>query len=133
MRIGLDTSIVLRLLIGQPAALAAIAFDQFERHVARGNRLVVSDLVAAESYFALQHHYGLSKAAALTALDALFRVHGVEASGAAARTLRVPALERAKPGFVDRLIHADYEAQTLGMLSFERAAGKLSGVEVLTS
>lgn len=133
MKIGLDTSVVLRLLTGQPADLAAVALDRVEEHAARGDRFVVSDLVASESYFALQHHYGLSKAAALTALDALFRVNGVDASGAAARTLRVPSLERAKPGFVDRLIHADYESQTERMLTFERATGKLPRVRVLST
>jgi predicted nucleic-acid-binding protein len=130
MRVGLDTSVVLRLLTGAPERLAALALERVEAHLERGDTVLVSDLVAAEAYFALQHHFDLSKAAALAALGALFEDRRISGSGAARAVLRLPALARAEPGFVDRLIHAGYRESADRMLTFERAAARLERVEV---
>ena len=80
MTFGLDTSVLLRLLVGRPPAQTAraVAFlDDVARH---GDRAVVSDLVVAETYFALQHHYGVPKAQALSALHQLFAGGEIRAS-----------------------------------------------------
>ena len=37
-----------------------------------GHRAVISDFVVAEAYFALQHHYAVSKSDALMGLRRLF-------------------------------------------------------------
>ncbi len=57
---------------------------------------------------------------------------GLDTIGAAAAVLAVPSLARAKPGFIDRMIHAEYEMSAKEMLSFEKAAGRLRGARVLT-
>ena len=49
---------VVRLLVGLPEVQAAAARRRLERAVERGEPVFVSDLVLAESYHALQHHYG---------------------------------------------------------------------------
>ena len=54
MTFGLDTSVVLRLLTGQPQELAERALARYQEGVAAGDRFCVSDVVAAEAYFALQ-------------------------------------------------------------------------------
>lgn len=133
MRIGLDTSVVLRLLTGEPEPLALAALDRVESHLERGDAVLVSDLVAAETYFALQHHYRLPKAQALSALAALFRDSGIAATDFAAKILAQPALAKAEPGFVDRMIHAGYSLGADRMLTFERSARRLPKVEVLPS
>ena len=56
MTFGLDTSVVLRLLTGQPQDLAAKALERYQDGIAAGDGFSVSDLVAAESYYAIQHH-----------------------------------------------------------------------------
>ena len=56
MTFGLDTSVVLRLLTGQPQDLAAKALERYQDGIAAGDDFSVSDLVAAESYYAIQHH-----------------------------------------------------------------------------
>src|SRR5437764_854327 len=61
MPIGLDTSVVVRLLIGLPEAQARTARRRLELAVERRERVVVSDLVLAETYHALQHHYRMPK------------------------------------------------------------------------
>jgi predicted nucleic acid-binding protein len=51
--IGLDTSVVLRLLTGEPAAEARLARGRIERAHAAAEPVIVTDLVLAEAYFAL--------------------------------------------------------------------------------
>lgn len=132
MNVGLDTSVVLRLLVGRPPnqTLRAVAFLDHLAH--QGDKAVVSDLVVAETYFALQHHYGVPKAHALSALHRLFADGEILPQGAAADVLATRGLAVAKPGFVDRLIHRGYVTADQGrMVTFERASGKLDAVIVL--
>ena len=68
MTFGLDTSVVLRLLTGQPQDLAAKTLARYQDGIAAGDDFSVSDLVASESYYAIQHHYGKTKEEALDAL-----------------------------------------------------------------
>ena len=131
MTVGLDTSVVLRLLTGQPAAQAAAAVAFLDDLQRRGDRPIVSDLVVAETYFALQHHYGVSKADALKALRRLFEDGEIASTGAARDILGSRGLASAKPGFVDRLIHQAYTAGGGRMATFETASAKLGAVTVL--
>jgi predicted nucleic acid-binding protein len=129
--VGLDTSVVLRLLIGSPVsqATAAVAFlDDLNR---RGDRPVMCDMVVAETYYALQHHYGVRKADAITALRRLFADGEIASIGAAADVLSTPSLATAKPGFVDRLIHRAYLSDGARMATFERSSARLSAVVVV--
>jgi len=131
MKVGLDTSVVLRLLVGQPAdqAQRAVAFlDELSR---RGDQPAVADLVVAEVYLALQHHYGVSKRDALEGLGQLFATGEIESTGHAAEVLKTVNLASAKPGFIDRLIHKDYIEGGGSMATFEKEGARLKSVRVL--
>jgi len=128
---GLDTSVVLRLLLGQPADQTARAVAYLDELSRKGHHALVSDLVVAEAYFALQHHYGVSKKDALVGLRRLFAEGEVKPLGAVAEVLAVDGLASAKPGFVDRLVHGAYAGAAVEMATFEKAAGKLKAVRVL--
>lgn len=131
---GLDTSVVLRLLTGEPDGQAQAALKWVMQAKDRGIILVISDLVASEVYFALQHHFNVSKADALRHLSMLLTSGDVTADGVVAGVLAAPGLATAKPGFVDRLIHEQYvKGQAGGMATFERAARALPHVELLTA
>ena len=129
---GLDTSVVLRLLTGTPTGQAHRALAEVTQRLRSGIRVSVSDLVVSEAYFALQHHYGVPKAEALRLLAAFLTQSGITCTGAAAAVLTTPNLATAKPGFVDRLIHADTTRYAGELLKFETATGCLPGVRVLT-
>lgn len=131
MTAGLDTSIVLRLLVGQPVDQAAQAVAFLDQLSHQGHRAVVSDLVVAEAYFALQHHYGVSKKDALQGLRQLFADGEIKPLGAAAEVLALHLPASAQPGFVDRLIHGAYLRETEEMVTFEKAAGRMKAVRVL--
>jgi predicted nucleic acid-binding protein len=127
MTIGLDTSVVLRLLVGKPENQWLRAIEFLETLARQGERPVVSDLVAAETYFALQHHYGVPKKEALQALHDMFAEGEIGASGAAADVLDMARLATAKPGFVDRLIHRAYTQGGGAMATFEQSGLAESG------
>lgn len=132
MIVGIDTSVLVRVLTGEPRDLALVALGYIQEHEKAGDRVLVSDWVLAETYYALQHHYGASKRETLYALGVFLASPGVEGTGEVAAVLATPNLESAKPGFIDRVIHRNY--LRLGaeeVATFERAAAKLPHVRVL--
>ena len=88
-------------------------------------------MVAAEVYFALQHHYGISKKRALSGKRRLFAGDEIKPLGAVADVLAIAGIASAKPGFADRLIHGAYLSEADGMAMFEKSAKKLKSVRIL--
>jgi hypothetical protein len=81
---------------------------------------MVDDLAVAEAYFALWYHYRIPKADVLAALRRLLTSGDVIATGVAAEILKIENLSVAKPGFVDRVIHALYQERNTTLITFER-------------
>ena len=132
MKTGLDTSVVLGLLIGEPQRQAERAWQLVVQTRAAGGQVSVSDLVLSESYFALHHHYAVPKALALEQLAAFLASGVVASTGFAPEVLVDVKASAGNPGFVDRLIHAGYLRGGMDqMVTFERAAAKLAHTRVL--
>lgn len=129
MTIGLDTSVLIRLLIGVPETQAGAARLRLAKASDTGERIVVTDLVLAETYHALRHHYGVPELEACASLERLL-TSGVVACDP-------PKIEAAFAhaargiGLVDRLIHARHQALTANTLTFDAAFAKLSATERL--
>jgi predicted nucleic-acid-binding protein len=131
--VGLDTSVLLRILTGEPREPALAALQYLLAREKVGDRVLVSDWVVAEAYYALQHHYGISKRETLEALKDFLSNSGVESTGEVVAVLATPSLESAKPGFIDRVIHRNYlRSGAEEVATFEKAAAKLPQVRVLT-
>jgi len=130
---GLDTSAVLRLLTGQPPAQAKRAFALVNEAREAGRRAIVSDLVVSEAYFALHTHYHVPKRQAVHQLLKLLQSGLVEPelTGCALDALQAMATGPQKPGFVDRLIHAQYARLGARSVSFDRAFRKLTNALLL--
>jgi predicted nucleic-acid-binding protein len=125
--------VILRLLTGEPQAQAQTALQWVMTAKAGQVHLVISDLVVSEVYFALQHHFHVSKAEALHHLSRFLAGGEIKAEGVVAGILATPGLATAKPGFVDRLIHEHYlRNRADGMVTFEKAARSLPDVEILS-
>lgn len=123
-RYGIDTSILVRLATGDPE-------DGFEHCVRALTALVerdkaevfASNQVIGETYVALQHHYGVSKPDARTALASVLK-SGLVAplNGAAVFT----ALEtQTGCGLLDRFIADDYRRAELITLTLDRKTAAL--------
>lgn len=131
MVVGLDTSVVLRLLTGEPATLARKVLARFQEGLDRGDTYYVNDIVAAETYYALQHHYRKTKEEALAGLKALSEDPAFSFSDGFAKAMALPMPHRANPGFIDRLLSSDYEARGYPTLSCEKSFKRLSQTEVV--
>ena len=132
MRVGVDTSFVIRLLTGDPAPLAEVALKMLKDVQSGGGSIVLSDLVLAESYYALHYHYQVPKAESLARLKEFVHADGIECTGSAKAILALPNLDKMSPGFVDRVIVDHYLALSVDeVVTFEKAARKINRVRVL--
>ncbi|MCC6765262.1 MAG: hypothetical protein IT293_11430 [Deltaproteobacteria bacterium] len=123
-RYGIDTSILVRLVTGDPPA----AFQRCVRALtalAESDRAEVSasNQVIGEAYVALQHHYSVSKADARRGLETVLR------SGLVA-PLNGPGVFSALSaqggcGLVDRLIADDYRRRDLETLAVDSRMARL--------
>ena len=129
-RYGIDTSVLVRLLTGDPA-------KDFEYCVGRlralidedGSEIFASNQVVGEAYIAVQHHYGVSKAAARASLIDVLRSGLV--SPLNGRSV-IEALETsAGAGLLDRLIADDYVRGGMEVLTLDRKMAVLPDVRRL--
>ena len=132
MTFGLDTSVVLRLLTGQPQDLAARALARYQDGIAAGDDFSVSDVVAAEAYFALQQHYRKTKEEALEALKGFSSGEGISFSQNFTASINTPDIHAANPGFVDRMLVSGYREQGRITLSCEKSFRRLADTEVIS-
>ena len=129
-RFGIDTSVLVRLLTGEPEAdfahcvakLSALIEDE-------GAEIFASNQVIGEAYVAVQHHYEVSKADAraglldvlhsglVTPLNGWAVFAALEASGGA--------------GLFDRLIADEYARASLRVLTLDRQMAALPDVQRL--
>ena len=126
--LGLDTSVVVRLLVGLPADQSTRARERLEQALEAGTRILVTDLVIAETYHALHHHYGMPRQETRALLERFVSSGIVKLDPETS----LPALAQATgAGLVDRLIHARHRALAAVTLTFDRRHAQLEGAERL--
>ncbi|MEX0891796.1 MAG: PIN domain-containing protein [Gemmatimonadota bacterium] len=128
MSLGLDTSVVVRLLVGEPASQYRSARERLQRAHAEAEPVLVTDLVVVESYFALRHHYGVPEEEARTRLAQLLSSGVVDPSPPDLG--RVLALA-APPGLADHLIHHRHAHLDATTVTFDRVQAGLEATELL--
>ncbi len=131
MSIGLDTSVVLRLLTGAPATQADAARSML---AASRDTVCISDLVVSESYVGLRHHYAVPHAEAAHAIAALLDDPRIHCTGVARRVFRdatAGAVPRSALGLMDQLILADYRANQCTVATFDRELAKADGAQLV--
>ncbi len=129
-RFGIDTSILVRLLTGEPRVEFLDCVAGLIRLVEQeGSEIFASNQVIGEAYVAVQHHYGVSKTDVRTGLLEVLRsgllsplngqavLAALEASGGA--------------GLFDRLIADDYTRAGLTVLTLDRKMAALADVRRL--
>lgn len=126
---GLDTSVLVRLLTGEPEDQANQAHAYVRRCFASGVRLHVNDLVVAESYHALIYHYDVPKPEAVNALLKLLESPLIQSNGYAVAILR--SYTGKGVGFVDRLIRAQLLEYAERVITLDHDFSKLDDVDLL--
>ena len=132
MTFGMDTSYLLRLLTGQPKELAEKALARYQEAVGRGDSFSVSDMVVTEAYYALQHHYGKSKEESIEALKGVSEDDSIAFSAGFESVIRLSNLAKASPGFLDRVLSADYRSRGQITISCEKSFRRLPDAEVVS-
>ena len=128
---NLDTSVLVRLLTGLPEKQFSVALEFLREQRHQGREIHITAMVIAEAYFALQTHYGYSKADAIKTITLFVKHSGVDLEESLQKVLQTPGLASSNPGFVDRLIHAECMDAGHSLVSFEKAAKKLESTVVL--
>ena len=129
--IGLDTTVILRLLTAEPEKQFEKAKEFIEKQLTNNKKLFVSDLVVAEAYFALHYHYKVPKSEAIEQLDRLLSsgiIHSTQ--GSVCQKVLKESLNH-KAGFVDQIIHGQYSLLTEEIASFDKLMCKLPGIIAL--
>ena len=129
-RFGIDTSILVRLLVGEPAAdfedcvrtLSALIEDD-------GAEVFASNQVIGEAYVAVQHHYGVTRADARTGLLDVLRSGLVAPLNGRAVLEAIEAANGA--GLFDRLIADEYARAGMEVLTLDRRMAALPGARRL--
>ena len=129
-RFGIDTSVLVRLLTGDPAADFAYCVSKLSALVEEdGSEIFASNQVIGEAYVAVQHHYGVSKADARAGLLDVLRSGLVSPLNGHSV---FSALETSEgPGLFDRLIADEYSRAGLEILTLDQKMVSLSDVRRL--
>ena len=125
-RYGIDTSVLVRLVSGDSPTDFARCVETLRALIEEdGAEILASNQVIGETYVAVQHHYGVSKAAARAALSDVLRSGLVKPLNGRAV---IAALEiREGPGLLDRLIADEYSRAGLETLTLDRKMATLPG------
>ena len=131
MTYGLDTSVVIRLLMNEPPELVEKTAAFVESALVEGHDFFISDLVVSEAYYVLQKHYGKSKEHAVADLKAIAEAPGFAFSSEAMSALNTPKAWKTNPGMIDRMIANGYAAKGYVTVSCEKSFAKLDLTQVI--
>lgn len=125
-RFGIDTSVLVRLLVGEPVA----DFEDCVRTLsalieADGAEVFASNQVIGEAYVAVQHHYGVTRADARAGLLDVLRSGLVAPLNGRAVFEALDATAGA--GLFDRLIADEYTRAGTEVLTLDRRMAALPG------
>ena len=129
-RFGIDTSVLVRLAVGEPTRDFERCIEELRVLVEdQGREIFASNQVIGEAYITIQHHYGVSDA------DARAVLIDVLTSGLVAplngQVVILALQTRDSPGLFDRLIADDYSRAGLETLTLDRRMATLPNVRGL--
>ena len=129
-RIGIDTSILVRLVTEDPQESFTHCVNQLRFLIEeQGCEVFASNQVVGEAYATLRHHYGAS---AFHARKGLLRAFDSGLVAPLNRRSVINALEaQTGPGLFDRLIIDGYSRAGLEVLTLDRKMASLPGARTL--
>lgn len=130
-RYGIDTSVFVRLLSGDPEAEYEKTVARFEKRLEAEPQaeFFVSNQVIGEAYIALQHHYGITKADAKAAMVSVLTSGLCSPLNGAGVIAALQSEEGC--GLLDRLIADDYGGLGMKVLTNDRKMIQLASAEKL--
>ena len=122
-KIGIDTSVLVRLVTGQPPDIHAYCLERLNEPVNEGIEVIASNQVIGEAFVTIQSRYGMARSDARAGLlralagDLVAPQNGQPVLEALAATGR--------PGLFDRLIADGYAQSGMDTLTLDRAMSRL--------
>lgn len=130
--IALDTNVLLRLLLNDDAAQTSKARQAIETFEARGEPVLLNDIVLAEAVWTLRGRYATSKADLLRMLRALLDTATFVFESRDVAHAAITLFEHSSVDFPDCLIAAKNSAAGCShTLTFDRAMRGLAGAKLL--
>ncbi|MCE2961371.1 MAG: type II toxin-antitoxin system VapC family toxin [Akkermansiaceae bacterium] len=130
-RYGIDTSIFIRLLTGDPQTDYEKTVKRFEARLEKEPQaeFFVSNQVIGEAYIALQHHYKITKTEAKSAIISVL------SSGLCSPVNGASVMEALHAnhgcGLIDRLIADDYAKDGIALLTNDQKMSRLPSAQKL--
>ena len=127
--IGIDTSVLVRLVTGQPPDMHAYCLERLNQLVNEGIVVIASNQVIGDAFATIQFRYGMARSDARAGLlraltgDLVVPQNGQAVLDALAATGR--------PGLFDRLIADGYAQSGLDTLTLDRSMARLSRAQLL--
>ena len=129
-RFGIDTSVLVRLLTGEPETDYALCVSKLRALIEDEDaELFASNQVIGEAYIAVQHHYGVSKDEARDGLLNVLRSGLVAPLNGGSALAAIDARQGA--GLLDRLITDDYARVGLSVLTLDRKMSTMPSAQRL--
>lgn len=127
--VGLDTCVVLRLLVGEPAEQAKLALEYVEECYFNNMTVFVSDIVVAEVYHAVCYHYEVPRKIAVKILLEFLSSPMITPTGHALTVLS--EYRGTGAGLIDRLIRMDLLDHAHEIVTFDKDFAKLPNISIL--
>lgn len=128
-RIGIDTSVLVRLVTGRPPDMYSLCVERLTALIADGTEIFASNQVIGETFVVVQHHYGATKE------DARAELCNTLSSGLVAPLNGQAVIEALSasggPGLFDHLIANDYAQADLHVLTLDRKMASLPDARLL--
>lgn len=130
--IGIDTNVLLRLLVRDHEDQARLAEKYIAAHCSQEDPAYISRLVIAETAWVLKDIYRYYRAQIAAALRALMHVSEFEIESAAEADAALRDFEASSAGFTDCLLaRTNAGAGCDYTVTFDRKAAKLAGFELM--
>jgi predicted nucleic-acid-binding protein len=131
--VGLDTSVVVRLLTKSPLDQAETALKRILALKSDRYRVLVSDFVVLEAFHVLRHIYKVPVKKVVAVLLDFLESNLVEPDQDASSVKVLKECLSGNMDFMDQLIRMDYAKSTDKILTFDKKFSKLKGVEIIAT
>jgi predicted nucleic-acid-binding protein len=102
--IGVDTNVIVRLLVADDARQADAAAAYLKRHSSSENPALLTDIVLVETAWVLEDFYEYSRLQVAAAIDGLLATAQLKAINATAVNLALQRFRSSSAGFADCLL-----------------------------
>ena len=124
--IGIDTSVVIRLVTGQPPDTHAYCLERLNQLVNEGIVVIASNQMIREAFATIQFRYGMARSDARAGL-----LRALTGGLVAPQNGPDVLVASGRPGLFDRLIAQGYDQTGLDTLTLDRAMARLPNARLI--